>query len=153
MYQRILVPLDGSATAERGLREAIALASALKARLCLLHVLDDFPMRVEMSSTIGYDETLGRMRQYGQDLLARAKQAAAEAGVPADILMREIMQFRIADAIIDEARKADCDLIVMGTHGRRGFHRLAMGSEAELVVRMSPLPVLLVRQEEKKSSV
>ena len=83
--------------------------------------------------------------------LANAKTAAAGAGIEADSTLREVTQGRVADVIVDEARSASCDLIVMGTHGRRGFSRAAMGSDAEQVVCTSPVPVLLVRQEEAKS--
>lgn len=151
MYHRIMVPLDGSATAERGLREAIGLAAEHKARLYLLHVVDDFPMLLEISSVASYQEMLNGLRQYGEGVLARAKRAAENAGVQAESLLREVRQQRIAEVIVEEARKASCDLIVMGTHGRRGFSRLTMGSEAELLVRISPLPVLLVRLEETRS--
>lgn len=153
MYQRILVPLDGSATAERGLREAIALAADQKEkpRLALLHVVGDFSMLVEMSAAASYQEMLDGLRRYGQDVLAKAKTAAAGAGIEADSTLRELTQGRVADVIVDEARSASCDLIVMGMHGRRGFSRVAMGSDAEQVVRTSPVPVLLVRQEEAKS--
>ena len=105
MYHRILVPLDGSATAERGLREAIGLAAEQKARLSLLHVADNFPMLVEMSSVTSYQEMLNELRRYGEDVLAKAKRAAADAGVQADTLLREVTQGRIADVIIDEAKK------------------------------------------------
>lgn len=151
MYHRILVPLDGSATAERGLREAIGLAAEQKARVSLLHVADNFPMLVEMSSVTSYQEMLNDLRRYGEDVLAKAKRAAADAGVQADTLLREVTQGRVADVIIDEARKTGCGLIVMGTHGRRGFSRLTLGSEAERVVRSSTVPVLLVRLDEPKS--
>jgi nucleotide-binding universal stress UspA family protein len=151
MYHRIMVPLDGSATAERGLREAIGLAAEHKARLYLLHVVDDFPMLLEISSVASYQEMLNDLRQYGEGVLARARHAAEDAGVPAESLLREVRQQRIAEVIVEEARKASCDLIVMGTHGRRGFSRLTMGSEAELLVRISPLPVLLMRLEETRS--
>jgi nucleotide-binding universal stress UspA family protein len=151
MYDRILVPLDGSATAERGLREAIGLAAGQKTKLSLLHVMDDLSMLVEMSSVASYQEMLNGLRQYGEDVLAKAKRAAEEAGVQADTLLREVSKGRVSELIVDEAKKAGCDLIVMGTHGRRGFSRLALGSEAELVIRTSPLPVLLVRLEEQKA--
>jgi nucleotide-binding universal stress UspA family protein len=150
MYHRILVPLDGSATAERGVREAIGLAAEQKATLCLLHVVDDFPMLMQMTSAVNFEETMKDVRQYGESLLAKARSAAAEAGVHADTLLRKVTHERAAEVIVDEAKKTGCDLIVMGTHGRRGFSLLAMGSEAQLVVRTSPVPVLLVRLEEPK---
>lgn len=148
MYQRILVPLDGSATSERGLREAIKMASGQQATLFFLHVVDDFRMLVEMTSVRSYDEMLKGLRHYGLDILAKARRAAEEAGVHRESLLREVTNERVAQVIVDQAVQHGCDLIVMGTHGRRGFNRIAMGSEAEQVARTSTVPVLLVRQEE-----
>lgn len=154
MYQKILVPLDGSPTAEHGLRLAIDLAADQKekARLTLLHVVDDFSMLVEMSAVLNYQEMLKGLRRYGEELLSRAKAVAQAQGVEADTIIREVTQARIADVILEEVKSASCDLIVMGTHGRRGVSRITMGSDAEQVVRMSPVPVLLVRHEDAKSA-
>lgn len=142
---------DGSATAECGLREAIGLAAEQKARLSLLHVADNFPMLVKMSLMTSYQEMLNDLRRYGENVLAKAKRAAADAGVQADTLLREVTQRRIADVIIDEAKKVGGGLILMGTHGHRGFSRLTLDSEAERVVRSSTMPVLLVRLNEANS--
>ena len=103
MYRRILVPLDGSATAERGVREAIGLA-AEKATLCLLHVVDDFPMLMQMTSMVNFEETMKDVRQYGESLLRQAKSAATEAGVQADTLLRKVTHERAAEVIVDEAK-------------------------------------------------
>jgi len=151
MYQHILVPLDGSATAQRGLREALQLASEQKSRVRLLHVIDDFPMLMEMSSVSNFEASMQKVREYGEDVLASAKAAAAALDVQAETVVREVTQGRIADVVVDEARTNGCDLIVMGTHGRRGFRRMALGSDADLVVRASPVPVLLVRGEPEPS--
>ncbi len=148
MYERILVPLDGSATAEAGLRHAIPLAAALKSRLVLLYVLDDFALMVEMASVASYESMRDTLRRYGEDALARAGKAAAEAGVMSEAVLREQPQARIAEVINGEAVRHRCDLVVMGTHGRRGFSRLTLGSNAEAVMRSSTVPVLLVRAGE-----
>lgn len=145
MYQRILVPLDGSATAEAGLRHAIDLAAALNAKLVLLHVMDDFALTVEMASVASSDAVRDALRQYGQEALTRARQAASAAGVMSETVLREVPQARIAEVINAEAARDRCDLVVMGTHGRRGFSRLTLGSSAEAVLRSSAVPVLLVR--------
>ena len=147
MYHRILVPLDGSAPSERGLHEAIRLAADQKATLFLLHVIDDYPMLAEGSSARSYEATLTRLRARGEELLARANDATVQGNVKAKTVLRDVTHATVADAIIDEAAKLECDLIIMGTHGRRGVSRLTMGSEAELVVRMSPVPVMLVRKD------
>lgn len=151
MYQHILVPLDGSTTGERGLREAVRLAAEQKSKLRLLHVIEDFSTLVEMSSAQSFDAMMREVRGYGEDVLSKAKAAAAAAGVTAETSLREVTRGRIASIVIDEARNSGCDLIVMGTHGRRGFSRLALGSDADLVVRESPVPVLLVREDPEQS--
>lgn len=148
MYKKILVPLDGSGTSEAGLREAIALAADQKATLALLHIVDDFSMLVDAASMVAYAETLDYLRSHGNKVLAQAKERATAAGVPVETQMNEATGKRVADLIVGEARRAGCDLIVMGTHGRRGFSRLALGSDADLVVRTSPVPVLLVRGQD-----
>lgn len=150
MYQRILVPVDGSATAERGLREAIGLAAGQATRLLFLHVVDDYTMLIETTSAASYDEMIKGLRHCGLDVLAKAKRSAEAAAVHCETLMREVTGKRISDVIVDQAAQHACDLIAMGTHGRRGFSRLALGSTAEGVARSSPVPVLLVRMEDPK---
>ncbi|HET7794043.1 MAG TPA: universal stress protein [Rhizobacter sp.] len=145
MYAKILVPIDGSLTSKRGLSEAIGLARQLKCQLVLMTVVDDFPMTVEWASADAFEQTRRRMVQLGEDVLADGRRIAGEAGVPCETALREVTTERAADSIVSEAVKQGCELIVMGTHGRRGLNRLAMGSDAELVVRESPVPVLLVR--------
>ena len=145
MYQNILVPLDGSETSRRGLKEAIGLATALKARLRLLHVTSDFPIMLEMANTIDFEKYRSGLHQFGRNLLEETKAEAERAGLTASTELRDLKGGRVADAIIDEARSAGCDLMVIGTHGRRGFQRTLMGSDAERVMRESPVPVLLVR--------
>jgi nucleotide-binding universal stress UspA family protein len=100
---------------------------------------------------VSFDAMMREVRGYGEDVLSKAKAAAAAAGVAAETSLREVTRGRIASIVIDEARSSGCDLIVMGTHGRRGFSRLALGSDADLVVRESPVPVLLVRDVPEQS--
>ena len=151
MYQRILVPVDGSSTAERGLREAIALATGQNARLLFLHVVDDYTMLMETTTAASYDEMIKGLRQYGLEVLSKSKGAAEAAAVHCETLLREVTGKRVADVIVEQVALHSCDLILMGTHGRRGFSRLALGSTAEGVARSSPVPVLLVRADEPKS--
>jgi nucleotide-binding universal stress UspA family protein len=146
MYARILVPIDGSETGELGLREALALASALKSTLVLLNIVDDYRLLVEMSDALPFEEVRRKLIAYGDKVLAQAQRACAEAGVRSESAIGEVNGQRVADAIVDEALRRDCSLIVMGMHGRRGFERWALGSDAERVLRSAPVPVLLVRQ-------
>jgi nucleotide-binding universal stress UspA family protein len=148
MYQRILVPVDGSATAERGLREALRLAAGRNTRVLFLHVLDDYITLGDMTSAVGYDDMLKSLRQFGLDVLSKARQEAEAASVHCETLLREVTGKRVAEIIVDQAAQHACDLVVMGTHGRRGFSRLTLGSTAEGVARISPVPVLLVRMDE-----
>jgi nucleotide-binding universal stress UspA family protein len=145
MYKLILVPLDGSKAAERGLHEAIGLAASVGARLSLLHVIDAYPMYSEFSSAAAFQESMQLLRRHGEELLAQAALQAQESGVQMTHQLREALGERAAHVIVEEATSQGCELIVMGTHGRRGLSRLLMGSDAELVLRSSPVPVLLVR--------
>jgi nucleotide-binding universal stress UspA family protein len=147
MYTHLLVPIDGSPTAERGLQEALALAVDQKARVTMLHVIDDYPVTVEMAAIVNYQEIIDAMQRSGQEVLGKAKAAADASGLQSQTVQRQVTQRRVGEVIVEEAAKQGCDLIVMGTHGRRGFSHFAWGSDAEHVVRRAPVPVLLVRHE------
>jgi nucleotide-binding universal stress UspA family protein len=145
MYRRILVPLDGSAASLRGLKEAIRLARDDRARLRLLHVLDETPMLGMLEEGVDLRPFLEDLRKRGRALLERAHRQAKKSRVAADATMAESAGGPAADAILREAKRWRADVIVMGTHGRRGLRHLVLGSEAERVVRLSAVPVLLVR--------
>ncbi len=147
MYEKILVPLDGSATSERALKEAAQLAGKLGSTLCLLHVLDDFPLYGEMAITPSFQQTLEVLRNYGGDLLLKASKQDFMAGLQVETVQREALGVRVADVIVEQVINSKCQLIALGTHGRRGINRLLMGSDAELVLRQSPVPVLMVKAE------
>ena len=150
MFRRILVPIDGSPTSRRGIEEAIRLASDQKARICLLHVVDqlvatgglDAMMYVPPSYS---DEFIRALREGGKKLLAGAESKVRKHGIEVEAVLLETVGRRVADLIIKQAKKWRADVIVLGTHGRRGLSRVLMGSDAELVLRETPVPVLLVR--------
>lgn len=139
------MPLDGSPTALRGLKEAIRLARGGRARLRLVHVLDETPMLGMVEEGVDVGPFLKHLGQRGRAILARGRRLAQKAGVAADAVTAESAGGPAADAILREAKKWSADLIAMGTHGRRGMRHVLLGSEAERVVRSSPVPVLLVR--------
>jgi nucleotide-binding universal stress UspA family protein len=143
-YKRILAAVDGSKASNKGLREALRLAKREGARLFLLNVVNDFYAFAAVEGPAPVD-LVPLLREGGKRILARAEAAARKAGVKPAVLMREIVGGPAADAIVREAKKQRADLIVLGTHGRRGVRRLVLGSDAEQVVRTSPVPVLLVR--------
>jgi nucleotide-binding universal stress UspA family protein len=146
MYHHLLVPIDGSPTAERGQREALALAAELKARVSFLNVVDDYLVNMDLVAVATYPDVVDALRRKGEEVLSRAAAAAAAAGVQAQTLQRSVTSRRVADVIMEEATQQGCDLIVMGTHGRRGIGHFMLGSDAEHVVRRAPVPVLLIRQ-------
>jgi|SRR5215831_15901977 len=150
MFRRILVPIDGSAPSGRGLEEAITLARDQEARICLLHVIDDALATRAFDGTTymppGYvDDLVRSLASGGQRILDNAAAKAKQRRVQADTALRETLGRRVADVIVAEAKKWRADVIVLGTHGRSGLSRVVLGSDAELVVRESPVPVLLVR--------
>jgi len=145
MYARILVPVDGSTAAQRGLDEAIALAGRLGSALQLLHVVDPRALMSEMTAFAPPAPALEAEQRAGEALLADGLARARAAGVPAEGALRVDPGLRVCDLIVQEARQGGAGLIVMGTHGRRGLRRLTLGSDAELVLREAPVPVLLVR--------
>jgi len=145
MYARILVPVDGSATAESALREGLALAAQIKAEVILLHVLDDETVSIERAPARYALEVLEARRGVAEKLVGGYVRLAQESGTSARGIVRDGLGSSVADIIVEEAKAQACDLIVMGTHGRRGFNRLALGSDAESVARRSSAPVLLVR--------
>jgi nucleotide-binding universal stress UspA family protein len=148
MYQRILVPTDGSTTSEKGLGEAISLAKLTGGHIRLLHVVDALPVVVDADAFAGYSaEILPLLREGGQVVLDRARQRVLEAGVAVDCSLREVMAERVNEVVLDEAASWKADLIVIGTHGRRGVRRMLLGSDAEQILRSANVPVLLVRGE------
>lgn len=149
MYQRILVPIDGSDTAGRALREAIKLADG-KAQLRLLHVVEEvYPLDAEGYSFIDYAALRDVARSSGERLLAKAAEEARLAGGAVETALLEAEGERVASVIDKEALDWHAELIVIGSHGRSGFSRLLFGSVAEGVVRGASVPVLLVRSADQ----
>ncbi len=137
--QHFLVPTDFSADADYALEYAMTLASKLQAKLTLLHVIE--PLAVGSVESMPY--------LFMQDLEDKITQAMAPyharvtaAGLACDYSIVHGVPFQI---IIETARTAHVDLIIMGTHGRTGLRHVLLGSVAERVVRLAPCPVLVVR--------
>ena len=144
-YSNLLVPVDGGSASDRGLREALKLSRALHARLTLLHVVEDPVNEDVLEAACASPDLLIALRRDAKRILARAQARARRAHVRACGVMVERPGWRTADVIVEQARKEGASAIVMGTHGRRGVRRLVLGSEAEQVVRLSTIPVVLVR--------
>jgi nucleotide-binding universal stress UspA family protein len=149
MYGRILVPIDGSPTADRGLDEAITLARLNGGSIRLLHVLDVLVFVTGFETGATYTNTvLPALRQHCDRILTAGRERVAAAGVPVETEVAECFARRPSDVIVEQADAWPADLIVLGTHGRRGVNRALLGSDAEQVLRIAPVPVLLVRAAE-----
>jgi nucleotide-binding universal stress UspA family protein len=152
LYKRILVPVDGSPTSTAGLNEALRLAKNQKARVRLVHIVDERMIFSTAEAGLNIEPVIEALKSGGKRLLARAAKLAASRGVRAETELLENAASQVADVLIARARRWRADLIVMGTHGRRGVNRLVLGSDAELVVRNSPVPVLLVRSARRRQA-
>jgi len=144
MYQRILVPVDGSETSDKALQEALKLVAGQPAQLLLLHVLEDMQF-LDAEGYVNYAELRELTLNMGKRMLDKAAEIATQAGITADSKLVEAAGKRIANVITAEAKDWPADLVVIGTHGRSGFSHLLFGSVAEGVVRGASVPVLLVR--------
>ncbi len=145
MYKHILCPVDGSPTSNLGMREAIRLDKDQGAKLRFFHVIDTYFPVLDMTGDFNIVYMADILQKYSEKVIKKAKLAAEKEGVAADYQIAESVGGRVAPYIEEETRKWPADLIVMGTHGLRGFSRLVMGSDAENVLRSSLVPVLLVR--------
>jgi len=150
MYQRIFVAIDSSSTAQKALDEAIYLAVKLEAGLCIGTALDEAPLSqhgLGLGTYIDLEKVKQEMRDVGNALLEKAVAQAKAAGCEPYSILIESEEKRLSDMIIDAAAQWNADLIVMGTHGRRGFERMLVGSVAEHVIRAANTTLLLVRKK------
>lgn len=144
MYKRILVATDGSDTAERAVAHAVSLAGEQDAALRFITVVNP--------QITGWGEFLGAeidsLIENARELLERTDERARAAGVAPDSGLLEARERHVGEVIAQEALDWDADLLVMGTHGRKGFTRLVLGSVAEVALRTSRVPVLTIPPQE-----
>ncbi|HEY6642480.1 universal stress protein [Povalibacter sp.] len=145
MYRRILVPVDGSGPSMRGLQEAVRLAQVTGARLKLIHVVNEFIFDPVYAPVQLYEPVLESMCANGRKILDEAAAVVRAAGVEVEPELIETVGGSVSKLILEAVRSWPADLIVMGTHGRRGARRAVLGSDAEMVLRTSTVPLLLVR--------
>ena len=146
MYNRILVPIDGSDTSNSALKEAITLAKDQHSTLRLFHVVDltTAYSSVQAPKMAEYQDAL---QAEGQKVIADASALVRKEAIQCDSKCIATFDKHIYDSIAEEAKRWPADLIVIGTHGRRGVRRLLIGSVAEGLARVASKPVLLVRSE------
>ncbi|SIR83927.1 Nucleotide-binding universal stress protein, UspA family [Haladaptatus litoreus] len=141
MYERILLPTDGSDAADRAIEQALNLAETYDARLYVISIVDQTAIPPDVRADILYEE----LQEEGERAVDDIEQKARDAGIDVRTSIPRGTPYR---AILDFADDHDVDLIVMGTHGRRGIDRYLLGSVTEKVVRLSERPVLTVRMDE-----
>jgi len=149
MYTHILIPTDGSELARKGVDHGLTLAKKLGSRVTLLTVTEAFPIQAAPSG-LGWvpsgpdmERWKTSQKSHADAVLAEVRKAAETMGVEASAV--HVPDGRAADAIVETAKSAGCNLIVMGSHGRRGLTRLLLGSQTSEVLAHSPVPVLVVR--------
>jgi len=142
MYRKILIPTDGSKTAEHAVEQGIKLAQALDATVYGLYVIDISAFAGIPTEAI-WESMRGLLENEGNKSLKVVENLASSMKVKYKILLREGVP---SEDIIKFAKEEGIDLIVMGTAGRRGLDRLLLGSVTEKVVRTSPCPVLVIRK-------
>src|SRR5688572_17131656 len=150
MFGRILVAVDGTPTSNRGLAVAARLAREQGARLYVIHVIDELVIAPTLNGTAAgateyIEAMLDNLRTRGRKIVASAEAAASKSVSDVNADMVASVGRSVATVILQYARRVRADLIVLGTHGRRGLTRLVMGSDAENVLREATVPVLLVR--------
>lgn len=145
MFKNILLPIDGSDQSLRAARLGIAMAKQIAARVHAFHVLAPLAAVSYFSDLIRHAPD-----DYHEEAISRAQQKLEAIHVlarEADVPFKGNYAFdeRPYSAIIGAARKYDCDLIVMGTHGRTGWDHLVLGSEANKVLSCADIPLLVCR--------
>ncbi len=145
MYSKILVPVDGSETSTAGLNEAIKLAKIHGSQLCLMHIVNEFILDYTYTPGQFSENLFEALRKGGKEILDAAETTVQRQGIKPHCVLVESIGGVAADLILEQAKDWHADVIVMGTHGRRGIFRLAFGSDAEQVVRGAGIPVLLVQ--------
>ena len=144
MFKRILVPTDGSDITGKAVDTAIALAKSVGAQLYTISVKEPFPYSAisEMQPTPP-QEFFDAQERIAAKRLALVTEAAKTAGVSCQA--HSVEALHPWEAIIDHAKRMECDLVVMASHGRRGVTALLLGSETQKVLTHSTVPVLVVR--------
>jgi nucleotide-binding universal stress UspA family protein len=147
MHNHLLVAIDGSELAFGALKEGLGIAKKFGARVTIVTVTEPWQSVLIGGTGVGapledYDKA---NVDWASKTLSEGKAVAEEVGVKADTV--HVKDSYPADGIIATAEQRDCDMIVMASHGRRGFSRLLLGSQANEIVTHSTVPVLIWRQK------
>jgi len=141
MYKNVLIPTDGSDTAEMAVKQGIELTEAVGAKVYGLYVID-ISTFIGVPTEAVWESIKNLLEEEGKTALGIIEKMAEEGGVEYEMILNEGSPYK---NIVQTAEEKKIDLIVMGTAGRVGFDRFLLGSVAEKVVRTAPCPVLVVR--------
>ena len=142
MFNRLVVPVDGSEPSNKTVSLAIEFAKNRKASIIFCHAIDEVSMiRAAGAAGVDWQPGVDDLRREGKRVLDAAMTQASQAGVEAHAVMSDRGP---VDTILDAVRDHVADLIVMGTHGRRGFSRAVLGSVTEAALRHAHVPILVV---------
>jgi nucleotide-binding universal stress UspA family protein len=142
MYEKILLPTDGSEEAEQAVRHGLALAESMDASVHALYVV---PTGVTLPYSPGHLDEEGRneAEEYGEEIVTEVVEMAKKAGIESTGVVKRGTVYK---EIVEYAADNDFELLVMGTQGRSGLDELVLGSTTEKVVRHSDVPVTAVRR-------
>jgi nucleotide-binding universal stress UspA family protein len=147
MFKTILIPTDGSAVSAKAVKAGIALAKESGAKVVGYHALDPVPARLYGEGYIAdrqsVEEFERRNLAFGKKQVAAIERAARKAGVHFEPVIETART--PYHGIVEAAKKRDCDLIFMSSHGRTGLMRIALGSVADKVMTLSKVPVMVYR--------
>jgi nucleotide-binding universal stress UspA family protein len=149
MYANILLSTDGSDVARKGVKHGIGLAKALNAKLTIITVTEPLPVDYGSGHAPGwipsqqeFDSFEAACKKRASKVLDEARAMAEQIGISAELL--HVPNAHPATTIIETAKSRGCDLIVMGSHGRRGLRKLFLGSQTSEVLADGSAPVLVV---------
>lgn len=148
-FRKILVPVDFSDHSERALQTAVMLARSYEAAVCIVHVYEPMAVAVPEGYVLFSETQLQKMFGEFLSALNKLQQSTRDAGIQ-QVDTRLLHGFATSE-IQAFAEQGSFDLIVMGTHGRRGLSHALLGSVAERVLRTAPCPVLIVRAPAKSA--
>lgn len=146
MYSRILVAVDGSDSSLHALRKAIELAKGLSATLRVIHVVEMGWLPVGIDPGVDVEAMTAARRKAAETVMSTVREIVQASGYEAEtaVLETQTPAQHVVVAIMDEISRWAAKLLVIGTHGRRGFKSLLLGSVAEQMTRLAPIPLLLI---------
>ncbi len=153
MFKRILIAVDGSETSNKALVAGLQMARDGSASVRLVHAVNDMTYLGGLDPYGAYSvDVAGIVRENGAKVLADATAVVQSAGVESSQALLDEPGTRLGESVAEAARSWNADLVVVGSHGRRGLDRVLLGSGAEQIVRFAPVPVLVFRTQAVQSS-